>query len=110
MKVHLIKKKTIEEYVKAHASGRPAFQSWLNVLKFADWSDPLEIIQTFNRADILGNSSNRVVFDIGGNNYRIICTYYFGRDQVHLFVNWIGTHAEYDKVCARGLQYEISIY
>ncbi|WP_394367549.1 type II toxin-antitoxin system HigB family toxin [Mangrovibacterium lignilyticum] len=32
--------------------------------------------------------SNRVVFNIGGNKYRVICQYYFGRQKVHLFIKW----------------------
>lgn len=110
MRVHLIKQRTVEEYVKGHSTGRPAFKAWINMLKAADWSKPLDIVETFNSADILGNSSNRVVFDIGGNNYRVICSYYFGTEQVHLFVKWIGTHAQYDKICKRGEQYSISTY
>jgi len=68
-----------------------------------------EIISTFNSADILGKGSNRVVFNIGGNNYRIICKYYFGDMRVHLFVKWIGTHVAYTKLCNDGKQYEIEL-
>lgn len=66
--------------------------------------------ETFNTVDYLGKSSNRVIFDIGGNNFRMICKYVFGAKQVHLFVCWIGTHAEYDKICKQGEQYTINIY
>ncbi len=40
----------------------------------------------------------------------MICKYAFGEKQVHLFVLWIGTHAEYDKLCKKGEQYTINIY
>ncbi|WP_298608866.1 type II toxin-antitoxin system HigB family toxin [uncultured Spirosoma sp.] len=53
---------------------------------------------TFGAADLLGNGTNRIVFDIGGNYYRMICKYAFGKNQVHLFVCWIGAHAEYVKL------------
>jgi mRNA interferase HigB len=62
---------------------------------------------TFPTADLLGNGSNRVVFDIGGNNYRMICSYYFSSSTVHLFVKWIGTHSDYDKLCKERKQYTI---
>ncbi len=110
MKIHLIKRQSIENYVKTNAQSKLAFAKWLSILKWADWSEPKDIISTFNDADILGKSSNRVVFNIGGNNYRMICSYYFGRKNVHLFVKWIGTHAEYSKLCARKKQYSIDIY
>ena len=57
-----------------------------------------------------GNGSNRVVFDVGGNNYRVICKYWFGITRVHLYVKWIGTHAEYDKICALRKQYNVNEY
>ncbi len=74
------------------------------------WKEPNEIITTFNSADILGNGSDRVVFNIGGSNYRLICKYHFGNTRVHFFVKWIGTHAEYSKLCNEGKQYEINVY
>jgi len=110
MKVHLIKKQSIEKYVLNNARSRTSFERWLSILKRADWNEPNDIISTFKNADILGKSSDRVVFNIGGNNYRLICKYYFGKNQIHLFVKWIGTHAEYTKLCNNGKQYDISNY
>ena len=110
MKVHLIKKQTIEDYVKKNAQSRASFEIWFSIIKQADWNEPNEIISTFNSADILGNSSERVVFNIGGNKYRMICRYFFGISKVHLFIKWIGTHAEYTKLCNERKQYEINVY
>jgi mRNA interferase HigB len=110
MKVHLIKKQTIEEYAISNSQSRPSFGIWLNILRFADWNEPSDIQDTFGSADLIGNGTNRVVFNIGGNNYRIICKYAFGKNQVHLFVCWIGTHAEYSKLCKEEKQYTINSY
>jgi mRNA interferase HigB len=85
-------------------------EEWLSKIKFADWEGPSDMQDTFASTDLLGKSSNRAVFDIGGNNYRMICKYAFGDKQVHLFVCWIGTHAEYDKLCDNNKQYTVSIY
>ncbi|HBX87526.1 MAG TPA: type II toxin-antitoxin system HigB family toxin [Marinilabiliaceae bacterium] len=94
MKVHLIKKQPIEDYVLRNAGGKASFEIWLSIIKRVDWGEPNEIITPFNSADILGNGSDRVVFNIGGNNYRLICKYHFGNSRVHLFIKWIGTHAQ----------------
>lgn len=110
MKVHLIKKQSLEEYCARHAGSRIPFNMWLNIIRFVDWEDPEDILSTFRTADLIGNGSNRVVFNIGGNNYRMICKYAFGKQQVHLFVCWIGTHAEYTKVCASNKQYTVNQY
>ena len=105
MKVHLIRKDTIEGYATSNARSRPSFEEWLTKLKLADWDKPTDIQLSFGSADLLGKGSNRVVFDIGGNNYRLICKYAFGEKQVHLFVCCIGTHAEYDKLCKNNEQF-----
>lgn len=110
MKVHLIKKQSIEDYVLDNARSKTSFETWLSIIKRADWNEPKDIISTFNSADILGKGSNRVVFNIGGNNYRLICKYHFGQSRIHLFVKWIGTHADYTKICNDGKQYDISNY
>ena len=110
MKVHLIKKQTIENYAEKNMLCRVSFRHWLTLVKYADWDKPEDIIGTFNSADILGKGTNRVVFNIAGNNYRMICKYCFGSNKVHLFVNWIGTHAAYTKLCKYGEQYSVKSY
>jgi len=110
MQVHLVKKQTIQNYVMSHASGKSSFEKWITVIKYADWKIPEDIRRTFGSADLLGKGSDRVVFDIGGNNYRMICKYYFSGTMVHLFVCWIGTHAEYDELCKTGQQFIVNAY
>lgn len=66
MKIHLIKKQSIENYIRKDAQSRTSFQIWLSIIKRAEWNDPKDIISTFNSADILGGNSDRVVFNIGG--------------------------------------------
>ena len=109
-KVHLIKKQTIEDFAIANVQSRRPLEDWLEKIKFADWSRPSDIKATFGSADLLGNGSNRVVFDIGGNDYRVIGKYAFGEKMVHLFICWIGSHAAYDKLCYKNEQFTINIY
>lgn len=78
--------------------------------KYADWKLPTDIQSTYGTADYLGKGCDRVVFDIGGNDYRMICSYFFGEKEVHLFICWIGTHPEYDKINKKGEQYTIRLY
>jgi len=110
MRVHLIKKQTIEDYAEENVQSRNPFGMWLGTVKYADWNEPADMQKTFGSADLLGKRSNRVVFDIGGNKYRMICKYAFGEKQVHLFVCWIGTHAEYDALCKKNEQYTVNTY
>ncbi|MCI0750253.1 MAG: type II toxin-antitoxin system HigB family toxin [Flammeovirgaceae bacterium] len=110
MKVHLIRKETIESYVAENARSKSSFAIWLTAIKHADWDIPDDILQTFGSADLLGDGIDRVVFDIGGNRYRMICKYVFGQKQVHLFICWVGTHTEYDELCGDEEQYTVTDY
>ena len=47
MRVHLVKKQTIEEYVKDNARSRPSFKLWLLTLNGANWNNPENILETF---------------------------------------------------------------
>lgn len=105
MKVHLIKWKSIEEFVVIHARSKTSMEKFKEIVKNADWESVNDIQKTFGSADSIGNK--RIVFNIGGNNYRLICSYWFGPKMVHLYVKWIGTHAQYSKLCKQGLQYTI---
>src|SRR5687767_4857309 len=110
MKVRLIKKRTVLDYIQLNKASQASFEKWVDKLKAADWHLPSDISNSFNGADLLGNGSSRVVFDIKGNEYRMICQYFFGNNEVRLYVCWIGTHTEYDRICSLGSQYNISDY
>jgi len=106
----LVKRQTIEEYLKGNARSRSSFRLWLSALKETDWDIPEDILKTFGSTDLLGKGTDRAVFDLGGNNYRMICHFVFGEKQVHLFICWIGTHSEYSKLCKQNKQFSVSIY
>jgi mRNA interferase HigB len=110
MKVHLIRRETTEEFARHNAQSRKSLEEWLMKVKNADWEKPTDLQATFRSADLLGKSSSRVVFNIAGNSYRMICKYAFGEKQVHLFVSWLGTHAEYNELCDNQQQYTVSNY
>jgi mRNA interferase HigB len=107
MKVRLFLQDTVEDFADKHSTGKKLFVGWINAIKGADWNEPLDITRTV-KGNLIGNGSDRVVFDIGGNSsnsFRIICSYQFGfyykkskEYKIHLFVNWIGTHEEYNRL------------
>lgn len=106
----MVKRMTIENFARHNPRSRASLQIWLTRVKQADWESPGDIIKTFNSADLLGKSGNRVIFNISGNHYRMICQFYFGKSMIHLFIKWMGTHAEYSSICRRNEQYSINIY
>jgi mRNA interferase HigB len=110
MKIHLIRKETVAAFVLNNVQSRRPFEEWLIKVKYADWEMPADILDTFPNADLLGGGSARVVFNISGNNYRAICKYIFGDKQMHLFICWLGTHAEYDEFCKMNKQFTVNLY
>ncbi|NRD34634.1 type II toxin-antitoxin system HigB family toxin [Shewanella sp. DC2-4] len=71
-------------------------KSWYEEAKNANWLNPQEIKDLFRNASFVGN--NRVVFNIHGNKYRLIVAVNYKFAMV--YVRFVGTHAEYDKVDA----------
>ena len=110
MRIYVIKEQSIVDYIIRNNQSRIPFQNWLQKVKDSDWDMPIDMISTFNSVDLLGKRSHRVVYNVGGNRYRMICHYNFGRKRVLIYIKWIGTHAEYAKLCKSGKQYTISYY
>lgn len=93
-------------YARKHAESKSSCIDFIIKIKAADWEAPEHMKGTFAKVDTLGKGSERVVFDIGGNNHRFICKYRFGRSSVRLYVLWLGTHAQYTALCKKGEQYD----
>ena len=84
----------IEEFEHSHADAKDALERWSSIIATAKWRSHLELKQVFPSADYVGNS--RYVFNIKGNNYRIIVLVVFFAETVA--IRFIGTHSEYDKI------------
>ncbi len=104
MKIRVITQETIWEYCKENARALSSFYVFLEKLDNCDWNDLNEVKQDFPKMSLVKNCErNRIVFDIGGNNYRMNCDYNFYKNCC-LYIAFIGTHAEYDKVDACNVQ------
>jgi mRNA interferase HigB len=82
--------KFIEKYPK---SADPVFRWWV-LCKENNWKEFSEMKKSFPSADAIGNGL--YVFNIGGNKFRIVARIFFSVRTI--FVRFIGTHAQYDKV------------
>lgn len=92
--MRVIAKKTIVEYYTKHAGARTALEEWFEKAELADWQNFSDVKDSFRSADWVGN--NRIVFNIKGNDYRLVVLVLFKIKMV--YIRFIGTHAEYDKV------------
>ncbi len=67
---------------------------WYHFCSKQYWSTPQDVKKTLRNASIVGN--NRVVFNVKGNHYRIVCAMDYLRQA--MFIKFVGTHAEYDRI------------
>jgi mRNA interferase HigB len=87
----------LRDFFNIHANSKDALNNWYRLLLQSDWSNFHEMKKMFNSVDSVGN--DRYVFNIRGNNYRIVAMIFF--DKRTIFIRFVGTHAEYDKIdCA----------
>jgi mRNA interferase HigB len=82
-----------------HRDSEQALRSWIRVVKAPDWADPPAVKRMFVSADILRDG--RVVFDIGGNKYRLIV--WINYEYRIVYVRFVGTHRDYDKIDAQSV-------
>ena len=87
-------KSTLREYWEMHPDSEQHLKTWYDTVLNADWKTPNEVKSTYANASILKN--NRVVFNIKGNSYRLVAKFQFEKQWV--FIKFVGTHAEYDKI------------
>ena len=81
------------------ANAREPLGTWHGVVKAARWQKPADVKATYRHASILRGS--RVVFNVAGNNFRLIAAIDYQRSIVR--VRWFGTHAEYDGIDAEAM-------
>lgn len=95
-KLRIIARKILREFWEVHADCEQQLKSWFRETSKAVWKNPNEIKLEYPTGSILND--NRIVFNIKGNNYRLIVKINFEYEMV--WIRFIGTHAEYDKINA----------
>ena len=96
--MHVISRKMSVEFYKQPGcrDAKGPLEAWYYEAKHAQWVSPADVKDQYRSASILKN--NRVVFNIAGNKYRLIVRINYSSKTV--FVRFIGTHKEYDKIDA----------
>lgn len=79
-----------------YADSEQALKAWYDEAKEANWHSPQQIKMLYRNASFVGN--NRVVFNIHGNKYRLIVAINYKYSVI--YIRFLGTHADYDKVNA----------
>lgn len=94
--MRVIARKTLRDFWEKHADAEQPLKAWFHEARRARWKSFTDIKARYGSADLL--PGNRVVFNIKGNTYRLITHLHYHAGIV--FVRFLGTHAEYDKIDA----------
>jgi mRNA interferase HigB len=93
--MQVIARRTLRQFWERHPQAETPLRVWFAVVSKAQWSGPAELKRQFGpTVDFVSDS--RVIFDLGGNKYRLVAhvAYSFGR----VLVKFVGTHAEYNRI------------
>ena len=110
--VRVIARGTLIGFVKnrvargQQAAVRAQLDAWYQIVSPAKWKSSAELKAQLHSVSVL--TSERVVFNIKGNDYRLIASINYGH-QI-LFVKWLGTHREYDEISDREVDYDEDRY
>ena len=94
--MRIIAKRTLRTYWEREPRAEQPLRSWFALAAKSEWSSPADVKAIYRNASIVGG--DRIVFNIGGNRYRLIVRFDYARRIG--FIRFIGTHAEYDRIDA----------
>jgi mRNA interferase HigB len=93
-RMRVIKREPLVLFWTKYPDAETGLAIWYKRITSKHWASPNEIMANFTGTDQVGNG--RIVFDIGGNKYRLIV--FFRYDLQIAYVRFVGTHAEYDRI------------
>lgn len=106
--MRIIARRTLKEFV-ASRSGyknqpalRTAVDAWFAEVRRAKWLNTADVKRHYKTASVV--SSDRIVFNIKGNDYRLVVSVDFEKGIV--WIKWIGTHKDYDLIDVRQVEHE----
>jgi mRNA interferase HigB len=106
--MRIIARRTLRAFVgalaghKDHRAVKAALDAWFDEVHKTHWVSTADVRRLYATASII--SAERIVFNVKGNAYRLIVAVDFGKSIV--WIKWIGTHRDYDRVNAAKVTYE----
>jgi mRNA interferase HigB len=105
--MRIISRRTLRSFVeglegrKDHAAVKGALEAWFDEVRKAKWKSSADGRRGYATANIV--SADCIVFNIKGNDYRLVVAVDFDRSIV--WIKWIGTHREYDRIDVRKVKH-----
>lgn len=91
--MRIIAKRTLREFWAQHPDAEQALLAWFREVERERWATPAQLKAKYRSASFVGD---RVVFNIKGNDYRLVVRVDYPHQIV--FVRFVGTHEEYDDI------------
>src|SRR5438552_18085024 len=91
-----IAKRALRKFRERHGDAEEPLLAWYREVEKEDWDTPAKIKEKYRSASVIGD--NRVVFNIKGNDYRLVVKINYAYRVV--YIRFVGTHAEYDEIDA----------
>jgi mRNA interferase HigB len=95
--MRVISRKWLNELAGRYPDAKPGLDAWFHEAENADWASPAQLKDQYATASVLKNG--RVVFNVGGNKYRLVVRINYAYRVV--YVRFAGTHREYDQIDAQ---------
>ncbi len=90
--MHVIAKPVLVKFWNKYPDAKTALERWHQIMKSETFTSFADLRELFGSADQVGDL---VVFNIGGNKYRLIAVIHYNRGKV--YIRHVLTHAEYDR-------------
>ena len=105
--MRIIARRTLREFASSRATHKDvkalkaAPDAWFEEVRRARWASMADVKRHYRTASVV--TAERIVFNIKGNAYRLVVAVDYPRQIV--FIKWLGTHAQYDKIDVRKVRY-----
>lgn len=107
--MRLISRSTIRVFVQSLAGHKDQqavstwLLSWASHVERADWANGADVKRDYANASLVG--ADRVVFNVKGNDYRLVVAVDYRPQARVVWIKWIGTHADYDRIDVRTVEH-----
>ena len=93
-RMRVIAVQTLRDFCKKHPDAETPLRAWFAIASHANWRSPADVKMAYRNASFI--ASNRIVFNIKGNDYRLIAAVHYNRSM--MFIRFVGSHRAYDKI------------
>ncbi|WP_096669452.1 type II toxin-antitoxin system HigB family toxin [Polaromonas sp. AET17H-212] len=87
---------TLRDFWIKHPDAMEPLSAWYAITSRVRWASPADVKAAYRNASFL--AENRVVFNIKGNDYRLVVAMHYNRQIA--YIRFIGTHRQYDQIDA----------